>query len=340
MPPADPRHAAGTVGSGLPAVDCEGLVVEYGPIRAVDGLSFSASAGEVLAILGPNGAGKTSTIECLEGYRRPSAGRLRVLGVDPGLDHRTLVPRIGVMLQRGGVYPMLSPRRVLDLFAAYYEDPEDPRSLLDLVDLTRVAGTPWRHLSGGEQQRLSLAMCLVGRPDVVFLDEPTAGVDPEGRLAIRAVVAELADRGVCVLLTTHELAEAEKLADRVVIVHRGRAVAAGSPAELSASVTGGPLVRFGAVPGLDTVALSARIGSSVTEESPGRYQVAGATGPELTAALTAWLAEHQVSLTDLSTASSLEDAYLAVVGEASQAAPHPEPDERPKGRRAIRRGGR
>src|SRR5271166_1256204 len=206
MPAAD-QGLKVSGGQGGPAVECDGLVVEYGARRAVDGLSFTASAGEVLALLGPNGAGKTSTVECLEGYRRPAAGRVRVLGLDPRADHRALVPSIGVMLQRGGVYPMLGPRRILDLFAAYYADPEDPGALLDLVGLTGVAGTPWRHLSGGEQQRLSLAMALVGRPRVVFFDEPTAGVDPEGRLAIRAVVAGLARRGVCVLLTTHELAE-------------------------------------------------------------------------------------------------------------------------------------
>ena len=134
---------------------------------------------------------------------------------------------------------MLGPRRVLDLFASYYDDPEDVAGLLDLVSLTRVSATPWRHLSGGEQQRLSLALALVGRPEVVFLDEPTAGVDPEGRLSVRDVVAGLAGRGVCVVLTTHELAEAERMADRVVIVRRGRAVAQGTPAALAAGEGGG-----------------------------------------------------------------------------------------------------
>ena len=144
-------------------------------------------------------------------------------------DHAALTARMGVMLQRGGVYPMLGPRRVLDLFASYYPEPRSTDELLDLAGLRRVASTPWRHLSGGEQQRLSLALALVGRPSVAFLDEPTAGVDPEGRLAVRAVVAGLREQGVCVVLTTHELGEAERMADRIVILAAGRVVLQGTP---------------------------------------------------------------------------------------------------------------
>ena len=150
---------------------------------------------------------------------------------------------MGVMLQRGGVYPVMGPRRALQLFAAYYDDPQDPEALLDLVGLRAVARTPWRRLSGGEQQRLSLALAIVGRPDVVFLDEPTAGVDPEGRMAVRQVITDLRARGACVVLTTHELPEVERVADVVVIVARGRAVARGTVAELSAAGGGGG-IRF------------------------------------------------------------------------------------------------
>ena len=206
-------------------------------------------------MLGPNGAGKTSTVETLEGYRRPAAGQVRVLGLDPIADHAALSGRVGVMLQRGGVYPMLGPRRVLDLFAGYYPDPVPADELLDLVGLRAVAATPWRHLSGGEQQRLSLALALVGRPEVAFLDEPTAGVDPEGRIAVRAVVAGLKEKGVCVVLTTHELGEAEKMADRIVILSAGRVVLEGTPHGLTAGAGAGrrpaapPVVTFGAPPG-------------------------------------------------------------------------------------------
>ena len=321
-----------------PAVACHGLVVRYGTRTAVDGITLAASPGEILCVLGPNGAGKTSTIECLEGYRRPSGGAVRVLGLDPVADHRALVPRIGVMLQRGGVYPMLGPRRALELFAAYYDHPEDPEALLELVRLREVAGTPWRHLSGGEQARLSLALALIGRPEVVFLDEPTAGVDPEGRLAVRDLVAGLREAGRCVVLTTNELTEAERLADRVAILHRGRVVAEGTPQALAAAGGGGASVSFGAAPGLEVAALGMTLGAPVVEEAPGRYRVAAAATPALTAALTAWLAERDLALTDLRAGRTLEETYLAIVGADAAAVPDDEPGDGPGNGRGRRRG--
>ncbi|MGH9063742.1 MAG: ABC transporter ATP-binding protein, partial [Acidimicrobiales bacterium] len=281
-----------------PAIEVDGLVVRYGARTAVDGLSLSAEAGQVLAVLGPNGAGKTTTVETLEGYRRPHAGRVRVLGLDPQADHRTLAPLIGVMLQRGGPYPRLDSRRALRLFAAYYEDAEDPESLLLQVGLADVATTPFRRLSGGEQQRLSLALALVGRPRVVFLDEPTSGVDPLGRLAIREAVRGLRDRGTCVLLTTHELEEAERLADRVVIVDHGRMVAEGTPAELMAAGAGQE-IRFAAPAGLAVAELGAALSATVAEERPGEYRVDTLATPAAVSALTAWLAERDLPIADL-----------------------------------------
>jgi ABC-2 type transport system ATP-binding protein len=299
--------------AAMPAIDCRDLVVRYGAQTAVDGVSLVAERGQVLALLGPNGAGKTSTVETLEGYRHPTSGSVRVLGLDPLADHRALVARMGVMLQRGGVYPVMGARRALGLFARYYASPEDPDALLDLVGLRAVARTPWRRLSGGEQQRLSLALALVGRPEVVFLDEPTAGVDPEGRLAIREVIAELRARGVCVVLTTHELPEAEKLADDVVILAEGRAVARGTVAELAAAGTA-PAIRFGAPTGVDTDALARAVGvapGDVVEERPGEYSMVGTATAGRVAAVAAWLDEHDLPLTDLRAGGgSLEDAYL------------------------------
>jgi ABC-2 type transport system ATP-binding protein len=299
-----------------PAIECHDLVVRYGDVVAVDRLTLSAHRGEVLALLGPNGAGKTSTVETLEGYRRPTAGSARVLGLDPVADHRRLVTSIGVMLQRGGVYPVLSPRRVLHLFSRYFDEPEDPDALLEVVGLGPVANTPWRRLSGGEQQRVSLALALVGRPDVLFLDEPTAGVDPQGRAAIRDVIAARRDRGACVVLTTHELGEAERLADTVVIVDHGRSVAAGTLQELATSGDTGTF-RFGAPAGIDTAELAAALGlatSDVTEERRGDYRVTAPSTPELIAALTAWLAARDLSLVDLRAGRrTLEDVYLDVV---------------------------
>jgi len=303
----------------MPAIEVSGLVVRYGDVTAVDGVTFSADSGTVVALLGPNGAGKTSTVETLEGYRRPSAGEVRVLGLDPGRDHKALVARMGVMLQSGGVYPGMSPRDVLRLFAAYYDNPEPPDELLARVGLDAVASTSWRRLSGGEQQRLSLALALVGRPDVAFLDEPTAGIDPQGRLVIREVVRGLRDQGVCVLLTTHELAEAERLADHIVIVDHGRVVAEGTPEELRTTPGASPEIRFGAPPGLDTSSLSQRIGATVREHAAGEYQVDAAGTPTIIAALTAWLAEHDLPLGDLRAGrQSLEDVFLRLTATSDE----------------------
>ncbi len=316
--------------SDHPAISVSGLVVRYGDVVAVDGLDLHAEAGQVLGLLGRNGAGKTSTVEALEGYRRAAAGRLEVLGLDPQRpDDRTrLARRVGVMLQSGGVYPAMAPGEALRLFASYYDDPVAPSALLERLGLEDVARTPWRRLSGGEQQRLSLALALVGRPEVVFLDEPTAGVDPHGRVAIRAEVARLKAGGVCVVLTTHELEEAERLADRIVIIEKGSVVAAGTPAELTseggdaaarggtgagggAGVAGVAGMRFGAPPGLDTAALAAVLGAAVEEIEPGQYRVADPGRPATVAALAGWLAERDLPLADLRTGRErLEEVFL------------------------------
>ena len=292
----------------MPAVAIEGLVVRYRTVTAVDGVAFTAEAGEVTALLGPNGAGKTTTVETAEGYRRPDAGSVRVLGLDPVSDHASLVARIGVMPQDGGVYPGIRVAEALRLFAAYYDDPLDQEALLTRVGLADRAGATTRSLSGGERQRLSLALALVGRPEVAFLDEPTAGVDVAGRQVVRQVIRELRDDGVAVVLTTHELTEAEHLADRVVIVDRGRVVAAGTMSEL---LRGGEDIRFGAPPGLDVGGLSERLGVTVVEASHGEYVVAGSPSPATVASLTAWLAEHDLPLADLRAGrQTLEDVFL------------------------------
>lgn len=303
----------------MAAIELRDLVVRYKDVTAVDGLSLQAQAGQVLALLGPNGAGKTTTVETLEGYRRPTSGSVRVLGLDPVEDHRSLVARIGVMLQRGGVYSGMRPLAALQLFASYYADPEAPGELLTRVGLERVARTPWRHLSGGEKQRLSLALALVGRPRVAFLDEPTAGVDPAGRLAIRQVVRDLRGDGVSVLLTTHELEEAERLADRVAIIDGGRLLASGTPAELMASGAGTE-IRFGAPAGVDVDALGASLGASVVEERPGEYLVDTEATPRAVATLTSWLADADLPIADLRAGrQTLEDVFLRLTGTTSAA---------------------
>ena len=315
------------------AVEVEGLVVRHGDLVAVDGISFTAARGEVLALLGPNGAGKTSTVEVLEGYQRPAAGVVRVLGHDPVAERSEVVGRIGIMLQDGGVHPGIRPPEVLRLLAALYDDPLDPDDLLARVGLDDRRRQTWRQLSGGEQQRLSLAMALVGRPEVVFLDEPTAGVDVRGRQVIRGIVAELAAGGCAVVLCTHELDEAERLADRVVIVDRGRVVGAGTLDELRAQTSGE--VRFSATPELDVDALAQHLEADVSEPSPGEYLIRARPGAELdnhlAAKLTGWLANHDVALGDLRAGRQrLEDVFLVLTAE----------DDEPDVRRAVRAGRR
>jgi ABC-2 type transport system ATP-binding protein len=302
----------------MPAIEVSSLTVRYGDVVAVDDLSFTAEAGRVTCVLGPNGAGKTSTIECLEGLRRPSGGRLSVLDLDPGADHRQLVERIGVMLQEGGVQPAIRPLEALRHAAAFYADSLDPGTLLDRVGLAGLERRTWRQLSGGEQRRLALALALVGRPQVAFLDEPTAGVDVAGRQTIRSVVRDLRDDGVTVLLTTHDLDEAERVADDVVIVDRGRLVAQGSLSDLVGAPGSGDRVRFSAPPGLDTAGLSAHLdGATVAETAPGSYEVEAAPTPATVAALTAWLAERDLPLADLHAGRQrLEDVFLRLTSDA------------------------
>jgi ABC-2 type transport system ATP-binding protein len=225
---------------------------------------------------------------------------------------------MGVMLQRSGVYPGMSPRDAVRLFTHYYDDFEEPDGLLYKVGLTEVANTPWRRLSGGEQQRLSLALALVGRPWVAFLDEPTAGVDPHGRLAIREVIHDLRESGVCVLLTTHELEEAERLADRIVIIDHGKLVGEGTPAELMTAGAGRE-IRFGAPPGIDAAGLADAIGAPVSEERPGEYLVAAEAKPTTVAAITVWLAERDLPLADLRAGRErLEDVFLRLTTGVSR----------------------
>ncbi len=303
------------------AISIKGLVVRHGSLTAVDHVDLEVRPGEVFALLGPNGAGKTTMVETLEGYRSPDEGMVRVLGLDPVADHVELVPSIGVMLQHGGVYPVMTPAQALRLYAAYYDDPVPASELIESLSLSEVAATPWRRLSGGEQQRVSLALALIGRPSVLFLDEPTAGVDLHGRLAIRSIIAEQARAGVTVLVTTHEMAEAEAVAQRVAILHRGRLARVGTMEEL----TGGG-VRFTAPHGLDTTSLGSALGVAVHEDSPGHYRIDAETSPQLVGSLGGWLAEKGATLGELRSGATLEDTYSAIVGEAAyEPAPEPRP---------------
>ncbi len=284
------------------ALDVEGLTKAYAGRTVVDGLNLTVPAGSVLALLGPNGAGKTTTMEICEGFRRADAGRVRVLGREPR--DTALRPRVGVMPQSGGVYPGLKAGEVLRLFASYSAHPLEPADLLARLGLTDVARTACRRLSGGQQQRLSLALAIVGRPELVFLDEPTAGLDPQSRHATWDLVSALRADGVTVVLTTHLMDEVERLADQVVVIDHGRLVAEGTIAAL----TGGDGLTFTAPAGLDLTGLT-----GAREERPGRYVIAGTVDPASMAAVTAWCAERGVLATNLG-ARSLEDVFLDLTG--------------------------
>ena len=216
-----------------PAVEIDGLVMAYGDKVAVDGLSLTVERGSVTAVLGPNGAGKTTTLETCEGYRVPQQGTVRVLGLDPQRDRADLLPRIGVMLQAGGAWSGVRAREMLDHVASLHAQPLDTQLLSDRLGLADCGRTPYRRLSGGQQQRLGLAIALVGRPELVFVDEPTAGMDPQARRTTWELLEEVRADGVTVVLTTHHMDEAERLADRIHIIDRGKVIATGTPAELT-----------------------------------------------------------------------------------------------------------
>ena len=302
--------------AATPAVEVVDLVTRYGPTLALDGLCATIPAGTITAVLGPNGAGKTTTVETCEGYRRPDSGTVRVLGLDPWRDARTLHPRVGVMLQSGGVYPGVPALEMLRHVAALHAHPLDVPALAERLGLSSTGRTPFRRLSGGQQQRLSLAMAVVGRPELVFLDEPTSGLDPQARHATWDLVRDLRADGVTVVLTTHFMEEAERLADQVLVIDRGRVVAVGSPRELMAAGGHGSL-RFHATAGIDVAALAGAVPgvSRVDEVSPGQYVVQGDVTARLVADLTAWCAARDVLASDLSVGHrSLEDVFLELTG--------------------------
>ncbi|HEY8988051.1 MAG TPA: ABC transporter ATP-binding protein [Candidatus Limnocylindrales bacterium] len=313
------------VAGGTPAaIEVDSLRKSYDGRAVLRGLSFQIGGGEIFALLGPNGAGKTTTVEIIEGYRRADGGDVRVLGVDParaGRDHRA---RVGLMLQGGGgIDPRMTAREVIWLHGRFHADPRDTDELLAEVGLSDdVARTRYRRLSGGERQRVGLAVALVGRPDLVILDEPTAGMDVEARAATRGLLGRLRDEGVTILLTSHDLADVERLADRLAIIDRGRIVAMGRAEELAAS--GVPVLRFrlpAALSEADRRLLEQRIGQGrpatlVDDGGPGRYRLDGlGPDPALVARLAAWCAERGASLIDLRTGGgSLEERYLDLIG--------------------------
>ncbi|SEP44038.1 ABC transporter ATP-binding protein [Amycolatopsis saalfeldensis] len=305
-----------------PAVELTGLVKTYGSTTAVDGLDLRMERGCLLALLGPNGAGKTTTVEICEGFRRPDKGKVRVLGLDPVKDSAALRPRVGIMPQGGGAYPGVRADEMLALVASCAANPLDPAWLLDVLGLAAARRTPFKRLSGGQQQRLSLACALIGRPELVFLDEPTAGMDPQARRLVWELLAALRADGVSVLLTTHLMEEAEALADQVVIVDHGKVVVEGSPHALTLESGEAAQLRFRARTRLDTGLLAAALpeGYRVSETAPGAYLVEGAVDPQVVSAVTAWCAQQGVLPEQLQVGRrTLEEVFLELTGRELRA---------------------
>ncbi|OFT27957.1 spermidine/putrescine ABC transporter ATP-binding protein [Corynebacterium sp. HMSC08F01] len=299
------------------ALEVDSVVKEYGEKRAVDGLTFTARRGELLALLGPNGAGKTTTIEMCEGFTKPTSGSIRVLGIDPVTQPQKVRDRIGIMLQGGGSYASLKVREILQLAARYNTNPHDPDWLIELLGLEGVAKTTYRRLSGGQQQRLSLALAMIGRPELIFLDEPTAGMDAQSRLAVWDIIQAMKRDGTTVLLTTHLMDEAETLADDVAIIDHGKLVVQGSPAELT-SHEEYPVVAVRTDRELDVHLLSDELralGITAEAVSPQRYRILGAGSPAVIEALARSAAQQNVLIRDLSVSHrDLEDVFLDITG--------------------------
>ncbi len=294
----------------------------FGTTTAVNGLNLTVRQGEVFALLGPNGAGKTTTIEMCEGFQKPTSGQIRVLGLNPTTEPDGVRRRIGIMLQGGGSYSGIRVAEMLRLAASYSDHPHDPEWLIDALGLEGVRRTTYRRLSGGQQQRLSLALALIGRPELVFLDEPTAGMDAQSRLAVWDLIAALRHDGVTVVLTTHLMDEAEALADQVVIIDRGQVVASGTPAELTRSGSHDlEYLTFRTDVPLDLARADAVLTAScgdlpeIQAVRPLHYSLGADATPQLVAAITTAAAEQEVLVRRLDVAHrNLEEVFLDITG--------------------------
>jgi len=307
-----------------PAVEISGLVMRYGDKVAVDGLSLTVERGSITAVLGPNGAGKTTTLETCEGFRKPQNGVVRVLGLDPIRQRRDLLPRLGVMLQAGGAWSGVRAVEMLRHIARLHAHPLDVEMLVERLGLDECGRTPYRRLSGGQQQRLGLAMAVVGRPELVFVDEPTAGMDPGARRTTWELLDELRADGVTIVLTTHYMDEAEKLADQVFVIDHGRVIADGSPFELTRA-RGRATIRLVVTepfPPEAPATLQAALGTDteVTQINEMSLLISGPADHHTLAKVSAWCEEHGVLPESMTLGQrTLEDVFLQLTGRELKA---------------------
>ncbi|HEX5014945.1 MAG TPA: ABC transporter ATP-binding protein [Candidatus Limnocylindrales bacterium] len=306
----------GTTSLGADAViRVEGLRKVYGDLVAVDGISFQVEKGEVFGLLGPNGAGKTTTVEVLEGLRKPDGGSVSVLGIDVDRHADQLKPRIGVSLQNAALYPKLTVIELLELFASFYPKSRTPDELIELMDLGEKRKSRTQELSGGQRQRLSVALALVGDPELVFLDEPTTGMDPAARRALWDVIVRLRDEGRSVLLTTHYLEEAEILCDRIAIIDHGKILELGTVTELVDRRFRERAVRFDAIEGLGDERLAAMPGVASFAREDGEIVLYSRDVPATIGAVLAASEELNAEPDNLAVRrATLEDVFLALTG--------------------------
>jgi ABC-2 type transport system ATP-binding protein len=306
--------------SSTPAIDVRDLRRSYGEIEAVRGVSFSVAPGEIFCLLGPNGAGKTTTTEILEGYRDRSGGEVSVLGFDPAGGDRELRDRMGIVLQETGVQPMLTVRELLEMYGGWYTRRRPTAELLRLVGLEEKADMRAQQLSGGQRRRLDLALGLVGDPQLLFLDEPTTGFDPEARRRSWGIIRSLADQGTTIFLTTHFMDEAQQLADRVAVMRAGEIVALGRPDELGGRETAPTEITFVLPAGVTATDVPrAGDGTTLKTDAEDRVTVTATAGLEAVNAITAWALDHGHDLRGFSVARpTLEDIYLELTATATQ----------------------
>lgn len=308
-----------TVAPASPAVEIDGLVMRYADKLAVDELSLRVERGTITSVLGPNGAGKTTTLETCEGFRKPQAGRVRVLGMDPVRERRQLLPRIGVMLQSGGAWSGVRAVEMLRHVATLHAHPLPLEVLVERLGLEDCGRTPYRRLSGGQQQRLGLAMAVVGRPELVFVDEPTAGMDPAVRRTTWELLEELKEAGVTIVLTTHHMDEAERLSDQVHVIDRGRVVASGSPFDLTRA-RGQATIRLVVTEPFpagspDQLRAALGPGTEVTEINRQSLLITGPADGSTLAKVSAWCESHRVLPESLTLGQrTLEDVFLQMTG--------------------------
>src|ERR1051325_1904595 len=299
----------------MPAISVDGLVKSYGSIRAVDGVSFEVQQGEIFGMLGPNGAGKTTTVEILEGLRDADEGKAQVLGFDARSNPASVKQQIGVALQTTSLARNLTPKELLEVFGSFYNDPAPPDALLDRLDLGDKRDSQVQTLSGGQQQRLSVALALVGNPKLVFLDEPTTGLDPQARRSLWEVVEGMRDEGKTVVLTTHYMEEAERLCDRVGIMDHGKILAMDSPAGLIRSQFTERAIQFGAPNGAQPAEFETLTGVIRTAAEDGDIVLYSDKVQDTLGALLDFAAAKSMEIDDIHVRrATLEDVFLKLTG--------------------------